>query len=220
MSSSFCSCLSTHFKSTPTFSFPKFQSFSTLISASASKDEIPLRLGFLGLGIMGSPMAQNLIKSGLSAKQIIIVQAVSSVNLDVEVPSSEYKEFSVKSKKEGNKLKISVEVFGARTQKIFDDVFSKMVAAAQPIPGFRRVKGGKTPDIPRNILLEVLGPSKVYKEVIKKVIDSAIFEYVKKEGLTVGKNVSVEQSFEDLEAIFEPGGSFKFDVVVQCQQSP
>lgn len=37
---------------------------------------------------------------------------------------------------------ISVEVFGARTQEIFDDVFSKMVAAAQPIPGFRRVKGG------------------------------------------------------------------------------
>ena len=27
-------------------------------------DENPTRLGFLGLGIMGSPMAQNLIKSG------------------------------------------------------------------------------------------------------------------------------------------------------------
>ncbi|KAK1356360.1 Trigger factor [Heracleum sosnowskyi] len=151
----------------------------------------------------------------LCAKLIIPVQAVSPV----QVPSSEYKEFSVSSQKEGNKLKICVEVFGARTQEIFDDVFSKMVAAAQPIPGFRRVKGGKTPDIPRDILLEVLGPSKVYKEVIKKVIDSAISEYVKKERLTVGKNVSVEQSFEDLEAIFEPGDSFQFDVIVQCQQS-
>lgn len=27
-------------------------------------DEKPTRVGFLGLGIMGSPMAQNLIKSG------------------------------------------------------------------------------------------------------------------------------------------------------------
>lgn len=27
-------------------------------------DEKPTRIGFLGLGIMGSPMAQNLIKSG------------------------------------------------------------------------------------------------------------------------------------------------------------
>lgn len=34
--------------------------------------------------------------------------------------------------------------------------------------------------IPRDILLEVLGPSKVYKEVIKKVINSTIAEYVEK----------------------------------------
>lgn len=27
-------------------------------------DETPARIGFLGLGIMGSPMAQNLIKAG------------------------------------------------------------------------------------------------------------------------------------------------------------
>lgn len=64
MSSSFCPSLPTHFHSTPIFSIPKFQSFSSLISASATKDDIPARLGFLGLGIMGSPMAQNLIKSG------------------------------------------------------------------------------------------------------------------------------------------------------------
>lgn len=37
-----------------------------------------------------------------------------------------------------------VDVFGTRTQAVFDEVFSKMVADAQPIPGFRRVKGGKT----------------------------------------------------------------------------
>lgn len=27
-------------------------------------DEMPARIGFLGLGIMGTPMAQNLIKAG------------------------------------------------------------------------------------------------------------------------------------------------------------
>jgi len=40
-------------------------------------------------------------------------------------------------------VQISVEVFGNKTQRIFDDVFKRMVAAAQPIPGFRRVKGGR-----------------------------------------------------------------------------
>ena len=36
-----------------------------------------------------------------------------------------------------------MELSGVKTRAIFDDVFSKMVADAQPIPGFRRVKGGK-----------------------------------------------------------------------------
>lgn len=41
-------------------------------------------------------------------------------------------------------MQIRVDVSGTRTQAIFDDVFSKLVAAAQPIPGFRRVKGGES----------------------------------------------------------------------------
>ncbi|KAF2601540.1 hypothetical protein F2Q70_00028159, partial [Brassica cretica] len=110
-----------------------------------------------------------------------------------------------------NEVKVHVEVSGEKTQTVFNTVFEKMVAAAQPIPGFRRVKGGmrsqilihfmaslmfffslslslfyinlgtpgKTPNIPREILLEILGYSKVYRQVIKKLINSAIEDYVK-----------------------------------------
>ncbi|KAL0290151.1 UNVERIFIED_CONTAM: hypothetical protein Scaly_2681500 [Sesamum calycinum] len=125
---------------------------------------------------------------------------------------------------------ITVEVSGFKTQEIYDEVFSKMVDDAQPIPGFRRVKGvfywlhirvsnifygmalaylssatnwklsGKTPNIPKDILLEILGPSKVYEQ----------------EGITVSKDLQIEQSLEDLEASFEPGSNFKFDATVQC----
>ncbi|KAJ1417006.1 Trigger factor, ribosome-binding, bacterial [Sesbania bispinosa] len=136
---------------------------------------------------------------------------------------------------------ISIEVSGSKTQRIFDDVFQKMVVAAQPIPGFRRVKGGKTPDIPKDILLEVLGPSRVFKEVIKKIINSTVAEYVEKIGsshfcfafcvntdisgnnsmqerLIVSQDLRVEQSFEDLETTFEEGEKFRFDVVLQLQK--
>ncbi|KAL6952288.1 Glyoxylate/succinic semialdehyde reductase 2, chloroplastic [Sarracenia purpurea var. burkii] len=51
------------FPTKPLFSF-SFKAFSSQTSASTPKDEIPARIGFLGLGIMGSPMAQNLIKAG------------------------------------------------------------------------------------------------------------------------------------------------------------
>jgi hypothetical protein len=37
------------------------------------------------------------------------------------------------------------------------------------------------------------------------------------EGLKVGKDLRVEQSFEDLEAKFEAGKKFSFDAVVQLQ---
>uniref|UniRef100_A0A2N9IWJ6 peptidylprolyl isomerase n=1 Tax=Fagus sylvatica TaxID=28930 RepID=A0A2N9IWJ6_FAGSY len=73
-------------------------------------------------------------------------------------------------------------------------------------------------EIPKDILLEILGPSKVYEGVIKEVINSTIAEYVEKEGLKISKDLSVEQSFEDLEATFEAGQKFSFDVVLQLQE--
>lgn len=152
-------------------------------------------------------------------KQLRVIRVISSGLEDSQASSSHFEEFSVMLCKtdKANELKISMVVEGIRTQAIFDDVFSSMVVDAQPIPGFRRVKGGKTPNIPKNILLEILGPSKVYKEVIKRIISSTISDYVQKEGLSVGKDLQVEQSFEDLEATFEPGDQFKFEATLQCQ---
>ncbi|GMY33548.1 alpha,alpha-trehalose-phosphate synthase [UDP-forming] 1-like [Fagus crenata] len=102
------------------------------------------------------------------------VCAVISGAEDVGVSSSQFDDFSVAATStcKARELKISFEVFGAKTQAIFDNVSDTMVTAAQPIPGFRR--------IPKDILLEILGPSKVYKGVIKEVINSTIAEYVEK----------------------------------------
>ncbi|KAK7271418.1 hypothetical protein RJT34_27299 [Clitoria ternatea] len=143
-----------------------------------------------------------------------------AVSSDDQISSNNFEDFSVSvpDTNYARELKISIEVSGNKTQRIFDDVFWKMVAAAQPIPGFRRVKGGKTPDIPKDILLEVLGPSKVFKEVIKKIINSTVAAYVEKEGLVVSEDLRVEQSFEDLETTFEAGEKFSFDVVLQLKK--
>ncbi|XP_010685375.2 glyoxylate/succinic semialdehyde reductase 2, chloroplastic isoform X2 [Beta vulgaris subsp. vulgaris] len=69
-SSSFCPQLPLHFRHKPTsplFSKPLFSLSSTQFSSrtiNASAKEFSGRVGFLGIGIMGSPMAQNLIKAG------------------------------------------------------------------------------------------------------------------------------------------------------------
>jgi len=39
-------------------------------------------------------------------------------------------------------MQIQVNVSGTMTDSIFEEVFKKKVAAAQPLPGFRRMKGG------------------------------------------------------------------------------
>ncbi|KAJ4838445.1 Glyoxylate/succinic semialdehyde reductase 2, chloroplastic [Turnera subulata] len=73
LSSSFCPQLSNtnYFRATPYSSFPtkqllsgSYKPFSVRATSSPSKDELATRVGFLGLGIMGSPMAINLINAG------------------------------------------------------------------------------------------------------------------------------------------------------------
>ncbi|XP_071903086.1 glyoxylate/succinic semialdehyde reductase 2, chloroplastic-like [Coffea arabica] len=73
MCSSFYPLLPINFgnKARPIFPFPtkpqslvRFKAFSSQADTSTTKDDIPARIGFLGLGIMGSPMAQNLLKAG------------------------------------------------------------------------------------------------------------------------------------------------------------
>ncbi|KAM7254586.1 hypothetical protein ACFE04_003966 [Oxalis oulophora] len=63
---SFVPQIPAHFRARPIkplFSI-SFKVFSTRASANPTKEELPARIGFLGLGIMGIPMAQNLIKAG------------------------------------------------------------------------------------------------------------------------------------------------------------
>ncbi|XP_044498348.1 uncharacterized protein LOC123220297 isoform X4 [Mangifera indica] len=122
-----------------------------------------------------------------SHKYCSSVFAVLSGVEDVSVSSSQFDDFlvTISGTDDTRKLKVSVEVSGTKTRAIFDDVFDKMVAEAQPIPGFRRVKGGKTPN----------------------------------EGLKVSTDLRVEQSFEDLEDMFEPDEKFSFDAVIQLQET-
>ncbi|KAK1318827.1 hypothetical protein QJS10_CPB04g01886 [Acorus calamus] len=149
-----------------------------------------------------------------------IVQSVSSSLESISAPASSFDGFTVtdNASKDNREIKMRIDVSGAKTQVIYDDVFSKLVAAAQPIPGFRRIKGGKTPDIPKDILLHIIGHSKVNKEAIKKIINTTVAEFVNKEGLKVTKDLKVEQSIEDLEATFEPGKEFGFDAIIQLQK--
>ncbi|XP_073052735.1 glyoxylate/succinic semialdehyde reductase 2, chloroplastic [Primulina eburnea] len=67
MCSRLCPGVPAHFKTRPVSKLrfsSSFKASSSQASGSTPKYETPSRVGFLGLGIMGSPMAQNLVKAG------------------------------------------------------------------------------------------------------------------------------------------------------------
>ncbi|KAH9613354.1 hypothetical protein KSS87_019182 [Heliosperma pusillum] len=71
LASSFCAKIPLNFRAKPTSPFfsksilsPFSRQFSSQIVTASVKDEFSGRVGFLGIGIMGSPMALNLINAG------------------------------------------------------------------------------------------------------------------------------------------------------------
>ncbi|KAF7066617.1 hypothetical protein CFC21_072570 [Triticum aestivum] len=152
------------------------------------------------------------------------LQAVSPVQC-TENPTQApvaFKDFhvSVLTEEDGViETQIRVTISSKMTDSVFEKVLSKHIAAAQPLPGFRRLKGGKTPNVPKEVALHLIGPSKVKKAAIKKIINRAVAEYVEKENLDAAKNLKVLQSYEELEATFEPGKEFCFDAAVHLTGS-
>ncbi|XP_037435396.1 uncharacterized protein LOC119302463 isoform X2 [Triticum dicoccoides] len=150
------------------------------------------------------------------------LQAVSPVQCaenPMQAPVA-FKDFHVSVlTEEDGVIEIRVTVSSKMTDSVFEKVLSKHIAAAQPLPGFRRLKGGKTPNVPKEVALHLIGPSKVKKAAIKKIINRAVAEYVEKENLDASKNLKVLQSYEELEATFEPGKEFCFDAAVHLTGS-
>ncbi|KAF7066619.1 hypothetical protein CFC21_072570 [Triticum aestivum] len=150
------------------------------------------------------------------------LQAVSPVQC-TENPTQApvaFKDFHVSVlTEEDGVIEIRVTISSKMTDSVFEKVLSKHIAAAQPLPGFRRLKGGKTPNVPKEVALHLIGPSKVKKAAIKKIINRAVAEYVEKENLDAAKNLKVLQSYEELEATFEPGKEFCFDAAVHLTGS-
>ncbi|RCV12483.1 hypothetical protein SETIT_2G272700v2 [Setaria italica] len=82
---------------------------------------------------------------GINRKDCGLLQAASSVQRTENLTQSSvsFKDFCVSvCTEEGGLIKIKVNVSGTMTDSIFEKVLTKKVAAAQPLPGFRQMKGG------------------------------------------------------------------------------
>ncbi|KAF3789912.1 Trigger factor [Nymphaea thermarum] len=121
--------------------------------------------------------------------------------------------------RDDDKIHVRIDLTGESTQKVYDDVLTNLARTAPPIPGFRRMKGGKTSNVPKNFLLRILGEDRVTKFTIQEIVSAATADYVKKENLNVKNSFSTTQSAEELAASFKPGQEFGFNASIELEKS-
>ncbi|XP_058730071.1 uncharacterized protein LOC131602084 [Vicia villosa] len=115
-----------------------------------------------------------------------------------------------------NKIQLRVELNGVQTRKVFDRILVNLGQNVPPTPGFRTRKGGKTAEIPKSFLLQVLGEESVTKFAIQEILNCTMAEYVKKENLDAeDKKVRTIQTVQELRKSFTAGKQFGFDVIIE-----
>ncbi|KAM4113755.1 hypothetical protein ACJW30_04G020300 [Castanea mollissima] len=152
--------------------------------------------------------------------------SASSSGLEASITDQKGKTIKLKSAKiviesqDENKMQIQVDLTGDETEKVFDQVLTNLARTAPPVPGFRRQKGGKTSQVPKSFLLQMLGEERVTKFVIQEIVNSTMDDYVKNENLNVKDNkINTIQKVEELMSSFIPGKEFRFNAILELEGS-
>lgn len=194
--------------------FARYRKSGYKLSASVSSiDESKGAFGRLisspGAALNHIPWPISAVRSGLEAS--ITDQKKNDISLDNV-------KLVVESRDE-DKIHLRVDLTGEETQKAFDDVITNLARTAPPVPGFRRMKGGKTSNVPKSFLLQILGKDRVTKFLIQEVVSTTVGNFVKKENLTVKSQFQTTQTAGELESAFTPGKEFGFNATVEIIKS-
>ncbi|RVW34282.1 hypothetical protein CK203_092994 [Vitis vinifera] len=79
---------------------------------------------------------------------------------------------------------------------------------------------GKTSNVPKSFLLQILGEERVTKFVIQEIITATVSDYVMKENLNVkDKKITTTPAAEELKSLFTPGNEFGFNATLELEKS-
>ncbi|XP_059427940.1 uncharacterized protein LOC132161741 [Corylus avellana] len=83
-----------------------------------------------------------------------------------------------------------------------------------------RATQGKTSQVPKSFLVQILGEQRVTKFVIQEIINSTMSDFVKKENLNVkDQKINTIQTAEELKSLFTPGKDFGFNATIELENS-
>ncbi|KAL5728195.1 hypothetical protein ACHQM5_001307 [Ranunculus cassubicifolius] len=195
-------------------------SSSRTITSLRNPKEITIRTTNISIQYPNQHSQRLLFTHGRGSS--LLCQPIYAVKSDLDTSVADMKDIGATLRKskvviesqDENTIQVRVDLSGKDTQKVFDDVLTNLARTAPAVPGFRKLKGGKTSNVPKDFLIRAIGEARVVKFVIQEIISTSMTEYVEQEKLKMKKEFKTIQSAEELEKLFEPGKPFGFNATM------
>jgi trigger factor len=113
----------------------------------------------------------------------------------------------IQEKLPASQIGLEIEVPADVTQKAYDETIRKLARTIN-LPGFRKGK------VPKQILIQRLGPSRIKASVLEDLIDDSLKAAIAQENIEALGNFQLKSSFDDLISAYKPGEVFTFKAAV------
>jgi trigger factor len=113
----------------------------------------------------------------------------------------------------GSRLAVEVGVPGERCQASYEAAVAQLSRSVR-LPGFRKGK------VPRQVLLQQIGPARIRATALEELVESAFREALEQEGLEVLGQPVLSDGFEAVLERFVPGADLTFTLEVDVEPTP
>lgn len=109
-----------------------------------------------------------------------------------------------------SQIGLQIEIPSEVSKKAYERVVQEFTRSVN-VPGFRKGK------VPRQILIQQIGSSRLKAAAVEELVENSIKEAVKQENIEALGNIQLRSSFEDLVSQFDPTQPLTFSASVDVQ---
>jgi len=116
----------------------------------------------------------------------------------------------IQEKLPASQIGLQIEIPSEVSKKAYERVVKEFTRSVN-VPGFRKGK------VPRQILIQQIGSSRLKAAAVEELVENSIKEAVKQENIEALGNIQLRSSFEELVSQFDPAQPLTFSASVDVQ---
>ncbi len=116
----------------------------------------------------------------------------------------------IQEKLPASQIGLQIEIPSEVSKKAYERVVKEFTRSVN-VPGFRKGK------VPRQILIQQIGSSRLKAATVEELVENSIKEAVKQENIEALGNIQLRSSFEELVSQFDPAQPLTFSASVDVQ---